>query len=171
MIGKLLYEGKYVPKDLNRAVAYLEQATMRGNSYAAYLSGKILLKEETVRDPERAIRCFEKAAQIGNDYAEYQLGKIYLQGDGVPQDRERAIAYLSAASAHGNQYAAQLLHSIEENRNWAVSVGSLRLLHHMGRLLKNQLEDDRKVLSGMAADRKIRQKEEEKKQRHGLKHG
>lgn len=171
LIGKLLYEGKYVPKDLNRAVAYLEQATMRGNSYAAYLSGKILLKEEPVRDPERAIRCFEKAAQIGNDYAEYQLGKIYLQGDGVPQDRERAIAYLSAASAHGNQYAAQLLHSIEENRNWAVSVGSLRLLHHMGRLLKNQLEDDRKVLSGMAADRKIRQKEEEKKQRHGLKHG
>ena len=171
LIGKLLYEGKYVPKDLNRAVAYLEQATMRGNSYAAYLSGKILLKEETVRDPARAIRCFEKAAQIGNDYAEYQLGKIYLQGDGVPQDHERAIAYLSAASAHGNQYAAQLLHSIEENRNWAVSVGSLRLLHHMGRLLKNQLEDDRKVLSSMAADRKIRQKEEEKKQRHGLKHG
>ncbi|MBQ5657184.1 MAG: SEL1-like repeat protein [Bacteroidaceae bacterium] len=171
LIGKLLYEGKYVPKDLNRAVAYLEQATMRGNSYAAYLSGKILLKEETVRDPARAIRCFEKAAQIGNDYAEYQLGKIYLQGDGVPQDHERAIAYLSAASAHGNQYATQLLHSIEENRNWAVSVGSLRLLHHMGRLLKNQLEDDRKVLSSMAADRKIRQKEEEKKQRHGLKHG
>ena len=130
----MIYEGKYVPKDLNRAVAYLEQATMRGNSYAAYLSGKILLKEETVRDPVRAVRCFEMAA-------------------------------------YGNQYAAQLLHSIEENRNWAVSVGSLRLLHHMGRLLKNQLEDDQKVLSSMAADRKIRQKEEEKKQRHGLKHG
>ena len=85
MIGKLLYEGKYVPKDLNRAVAYLEQATMRGNSYAAYLSGKILLKEETVRDPERAIRCFEKAAQIGNDYAEYQLARFICRATVFPK--------------------------------------------------------------------------------------
>ena len=171
LLGKLLYEGKYVPKDLNRAVAYLEQATMRGNSYAAYLSGKILLKEDTVRDPERAIRCFEKAAQIGNDYAEYQLGKIYWKGDGVPQDTERAMAYLSAASAHGNQYATQMLHSIQNEKNIAVSAGSLRLLHHMSRMLKNQLEDDRKVLSSMATDRKLRQKEEEKRKLHGLKHG
>jgi len=171
LLGKLLYEGKVIPQDLNRSIDYLEQAAMRNNSYAAYLAGKILLKEEAVRDPARAIRNFEMAAQIGNDFAEYQLGKIYLQGDGVPQDQERAIAYLCAASAHGNQYATQLLHSIQSNKNWSVAMGSLRLLHHMSRMLKNQLEDDRKVLNSIATDRKIRQKEEKKKQLHGLKHG
>ena len=60
---------------------------------------------------------------------------------------------------------------IQSNKNWSVAMGSLRLLHHMSRMLKNQLEDDRKVLSSIATDRKIRQKEEEKKQLHGLKHG
>ena len=171
LLGKLLYEGKVIPQDLNRSIDYLEQAAIRNNSYAAYLAGKILLKEEAVRDPARAIRNFERAAQIGNDFAEYQLGKIYLQGDGVQQDQERAIAYLCAASSHGNQYATQLLHSIQNNKNWSVAMGSLRLLHHMSRMLKNQLEDDRKVLSSIATDRRIRQKEEEKKQLHGLKHG
>ena len=171
LLGKLLYEGKVIPQDLNRSIDYLEQAAIRNNSYAAYLAGKILLKEEAVRDPARAIRNFEMAAQIGNDFAEYQLGKIYLRGDGVPQDQERAIAYLCAASSHGNQYATQLLHSIQNNKNWSVAMGSLRLLHHMSRMLKNQLEDDRKVLNSIATDRKIRQKEEEKKQLHGLKHG
>jgi hypothetical protein len=64
-----------------------------------------------------------------------------------------------------------MLHSIQNNKNWAVSAGSLRLLHHMSRMLENQLEDDRKVINGIATDRKLRQKEEEKRKLHGLKHG
>ncbi len=170
-LGKLLYEGKSTPQDLKKSLHYLERAAARENTYAAYLAGKILLTEESVKDPARAIRNFELTAQIGNDFAEYQLGKIYLYGKDVPQDNEKAMAYLTAASAHGNQYAKQLLHSIETNRNWSVATGSLRLLHHMSRMLKNQLEEDQRVMDAVATDRKIRQKEEEKKQLHGQKHG
>lgn len=170
-LGKLLYEGKIAPQDLKRSLSYLERAAARANAYAAYLAGKILLTEESVKDPAAAIRNFELAAQIGNDFAEYQLGKIYLSGKDVPQDFQKAMAYLTAASAHGNQYAKQLLHSIETNRNWNVATGSLKLLHHMSRMLKNQLEEDQKIMDAVATDRKIRQKEAEKKQLHGQKLG
>jgi TPR repeat protein len=61
-------------------VAWLERSAQSGNTYGAYLAGKILLTDESVKDPARAVRNFELAAQYGNDYAEYQLGKLYLSG-------------------------------------------------------------------------------------------
>ncbi len=105
----------------------------------------------------------------GNDYAEYLLGKRYLYGKDIPQDYAKAYAYLNAAAGHGNQYAAQLLKSINENRNWGAAMGSIRLLHHMSRMLRNQAEEDRKEIAGMMTDRKLRRQIEEKKQVHGLK--
>ena len=168
-LGKVLYEGKLVPKDTPKAVAWLERSAQSGNTYGAYLAGKILLTDETVKDPARAVRNFELAAQYGNDYAEYQLGNLYLSGKDIPQDYEKAFAYLNAAASHGNQYAAQMLKSIHDNRNWNAAVGSIRLLHHMSRMLKNQAEEDRKELANVMTDRKLRRQIEEKKQAQGLK--
>ena len=168
-LGKVLYEGKLVPKDTHQAVAWLERSAQSGNTYGAYLAGKILLTDETVKDPVRAVRNFELAAQYGNDYAEYQLGKLYLSGKDIPQDYEKAFAYLNAAASHGNQYAAQMLKSIHDNRNWNAAVGSIRLLHHMSQMLKNQAEEDRKELTNVMTDRKLRRQIEEKKQAQGLK--
>lgn len=71
--------------------------------------------------------------------------------------------------AYGNQYAAQLIHSIKVNGNWT-ALASLRLLGHMARVIQNRLEDERKG-RGNSIDRKLRRKIEEKKQAHGLKHG
>ena len=108
------------------------------------------------------------AAENGNDYAEYQLGKIYLYGKDVPRDTETAMYYLQLAAEHGNQYAAQLIHSIHVNGNWTAALASLRLLGHMARIIYNRLEDERKGKEN-SIDRKLRRKIEEKKQDHGLK--
>lgn len=102
--------------------------------------------------------------------AEYQLGKIYLYGKEVERDYEKAIAYLSSAAEHGNQYAEQLLHSIQSNRNWSAALGVVRLLHHLSRMIQNQLDDEKKGKTG-AIDRKLKRKIDEKKQAHGLKQG
>ena len=107
-------------------------------------------------------------AENGNDYAEYQLGKIYLYGKDVPRDTDTAIYYLHLAAEHGNQYAAQLIHSIKVNRNWTAALASLRLLGHMARVIQNRLEDERRGKEN-SIDRKLRRKIEEKKQAHGLK--
>lgn len=168
LLGKLLSQGEVIPKDLERAIDYLERAAGQGNPYAAYLAGKLLLTEEDIKDILRAIKNFEIAAENGNDYAEYQLGKLYLYGREVERDYEKAIAYLTSAAEHGNQYAEQLLHSIKSNRNWSAAMGSIRLLHHLARMLQNRLEDERKEKMG-GIDRKLKRKIDEKKQAHGIK--
>ena len=170
LLGKLLYKGEVIPQDLKKAIEYLEKAAEQKNPYAAYLAGKIRLTENTVKDIPKAIYNFEIAAENGTHYAEYMLGKMYLYGIEVERDYDRAIAYLTASAEHGNQYAKQLLHSIRSNRNWSAAIGSLRLLGQLSRIIQNRLQDERKG-KGLAVDRKLRRKIEEKKQAHGLRQG
>ena len=168
ILGRLLYKGEVIPKDIRQAVRWLDRAAGQKNPYAAYLAGKIYLTEDEVNDIQKAIRSFIIAAENGNNYAEYQLGKIYLYGKGIPRDTDTAMYYLQLAAEHGNQYAAQLLHSIRVNGNWTAALASLRLLGHMARIIQNRLEDERKGKEN-SIDRKLRRKIEEKKQAHGLK--
>lgn len=97
------------------------------------------------------------AAENGNDYAEYQLGKIYLYGKDVPRDTDKAMYYLHLAAEHGNQYAAQLIHSIKVNGNWMAALASLRLLGHMARIIQNRLrmsaEAEKTALTGNCSEK------------------
>ena len=170
LIGKLLYKGEVMPQDLEKAIEYLEKAAEQKNPYAAYLAGKIRLTEDKVKDMPRAIRNLEIAAENGNDFAEYMLGKLYLYGKEIERDYDKAIVYLTASAKHGNQYAAQLLHSVKANRNWSATLGSLRLLGQLSRIIQNRLEDERRG-NQISIDRKLRRKIEEKKQAQGLRQG
>ena len=166
IFGRLLYKGEVVPKDIKKSVEWLDRAAAQKNPYAAYLAGKIYLTEDAVKDIQKDIRSFIIAAENGNDFAEYQLGKIYLYGKGIPRNTDTAMYYLHLAAEHGNQYAAQLIHSIRVNGNWTAALVSLRLLGHIARIIKNRIEDKRK---GGGTDRKLLKKIEEKKQAQGLK--
>lgn len=170
VIGKMLYQGEWLPKDTLGALDYLEAAAAKQNPYAAYLAAKIRLSEENYKDISKIIRDFEIAAENGNDFAEYQLGKLYLYGKEIEQDQEKAINYLVQAAEHGNQYAAQLLKSMQSNRNWSAALGSLRLLQAISRIFQRKIEDERRS-GGAYVDRKLRRKIEEKKQAQGLKSG
>lgn len=170
LLGKLLYKGEIMPQDLEKAIECLEKAAIQKNSYAAYLAGKIRLTENTVKDIPKAIYNFEIAAENGSDFAEYMLGKMYLYGKEVECDYDRAIVYLTASAEHGNQYAQQLLHSIKANRNWSATLGSLRLLSQISRIIQNRLDEERKGKAN-SIDRKLKIKIDEKKQAHGLKQG
>lgn len=92
----------------------------------------------------------------GNEEIEFTVG-------GIPREY-----YLHLAAEHGNQYAAQLIHSIRVNGNWTAALASLRLLGHMARVIQNRLEDERRGREN-SIDRKLRRKIEKKKQAHGLK--
>lgn len=167
LLGKLLYKGEVIPQNLKKAIEYLEKAAEQKNPYAAYLVGKIQLTDESVKDVPKAIHNFKIAAENGNHFAEYMLGKLYLCGKEVERDYDRAIAYLTASAEHGNQYAQQLLHSIKANRNWSATLGSLRLLGQISRMLQNRLDEERKGKAN-SIDRKLKIKINEKKQAHGL---
>lgn len=170
LLGKLLYKGEVIPRDLEKSISYLEKAAEQKNPDSAYLAGKIRLTENTVKDIPKAIYNFEIAAENGTHYAEYMLGKIYLYGKEVECNYDRAIVYLTASAEHGNQYAQQLLHSIKSNRSWSATLGSLRLLGQISRMLQNRLDEERKGKAN-SIDRKLKRKIDEKKQVQGLKQG
>lgn len=168
VFGKLLYRGELTEQDIPKALEYLENASSQKNPYAAYLAGKIRLTEEAHKDIAKAIRHFEIAAEGGNNYAEYQLGKLYLYGKDIPQDYDKAIEYLNASAEHGNEYAKQLLHLVRTNTHYAAGMGVFRLFRHMGKILENNIRDDK---TGGGIDKKLRRQINEKKQAQGLKLG
>lgn len=169
IFGKLLYCGELTEQDIPKALEYLENASAQKNPYAAYLAGKIRLTEADHNNIAKAIRHFEIAAEGGNDYAEYQLGKIYLYGKDIPQDYDEAMEYLTTSAEHGNEYAKQLLHLVRTNMHYAAGMGVFRLFRHMGKILENNIRDDRNDIGGV--DRKLRRQINEKKQAQGLKMG
>ena len=97
---------------------------------------------------------------------------LNISADRVIADEqdEKAEDDLPSAAEHGNPYAEQLLHSIQSNRSWPAALGAIRLLHHLSRVIQNQLDEGKRDNSG-AIDRKLRRKIDEKKQAHGLKQG
>lgn len=154
-----------------QAYAPAPRAVQRSRVWQLYQSAKDLLdRESDAYDPNTAVDLLIEAAGLGYGAAEYQLGKIYLYGKEVERDDEKAIAYLSSAVEHGNPYAEQLLHSIQSNRSWPAALGAIRLLHHLSRVIQNQLDEGKRDNSG-AIDRKLKRKIDEKKQAHGLKQG
>ena len=73
-LGKLYLEGKDVPKDVPKAVAYLTDSAEHGNQYAQYVLGKLYLAGQDVRqDRGRAWEYFCQSASQGNEYADFFL--------------------------------------------------------------------------------------------------
>ena len=73
-LGKLYLEGKDVPKDVPKAVAYLTESAQQGNQYAQYALGKLYLTGQGVKqDREQAWTYFYESAEQGNEYAAFFL--------------------------------------------------------------------------------------------------
>lgn len=170
-LGKAYLDGILLMGDTEKAVRLLTMSADRGYSVAQYVMGKLLYQGAvTEKDAEKAVNYLKGAAKQNNSYAEYQLGKIYLYGREEERDYEQAIAYLNAAVEHGNPYAKQLLSDIRHNRNLYTGLGVFRLLHHMGRILQNRIEEESRG-NKIRPDRKLKRRIEAKKQAHGLKQG
>lgn len=101
-LGKLFYRGEHLPKNIDYALRWLDEACEDKNAYAEYLLGKIYLKgDDTDQDTERAEELLKRSANQGNKYAQYTLGKAYLDGKILPQDIPEAIRMLKASADQG----------------------------------------------------------------------
>ena len=165
LLGKLYYQGEDIPQDIGKAVYHMERAFAVGNQYAAYQLGKIYLNE--FQDTDKAVFYLKAAAEEGNLYAQYQLGKLYLYGNGVEKDVALAYEYLKESAKNGNPYALQLLNSHRKGRGASVAMCSMSLLHHLSRIIQNQIEQNRRRRK-VKTDRKTRQKIDDKKFGLGL---
>ena len=120
-------------------------------------------KEET----SKAILYFLQAAEDGNSFAEYQLGRIYYFGNGVRVNQEKGLEYLKESAAHGNEYAANLLLTIQQQHTWGVASCAASLIAQLGRIFHEQ-EQKQNQRQRPRMDRKHRREIEEKKQAMGI---
>jgi len=166
-LGKLLCQGELVPKNIARGLPLLEELAENGVTFASYISGKVYLREEGWQDIKKAILYFRQAAEDGNSFAEYQLGRIYYFGNGVKVDREKGLEYLKESAAHGNEYAAILLLTIQQQHTWGVASCTASLIAQLGRIFQEQ-DQKQSQRQQPRMDRKHRREIEEKKQALGI---
>ena len=166
-LGKLLCQGELVPKDIARGLPLLEELAENGVTFASYIAGKVYLREEGWQDIKKAILYFRQAAEDGNSFAEYQLGRIYYFGNGVRVDQEKGLEYLKEAASHGNEYAANLLFTIQQQHTWGVASCTASLIAQLGRIFQEQ-DQKQSQRQRPRMDRKHRREIEEKKQAMGI---
>lgn len=185
LLGKMFMRGERIPKDVIRAEQLLLSASrprlshdqtsemLPGNQYAGYLLGKLYLSEDGIlKDAVKAVYYLNDSVTQGNQWAQYQLGKMLLYGKEVEQDITRGLALLGEASRQGNMYADKVMdyyNRYRSNMKIGAALGSLRLLGHLARIMKNRLDEEaRRDGNSGIIEKKQRQQIEEKKQAHGL---
>ena len=95
------FESAYDAGRYAEALALLETRGLEGDIEAQgmagmmHLMGSRLYGTEVATDAERAARWLRTAALNGSVQAQYILAQLYEQGIGVPQDSDRAAAWLA----------------------------------------------------------------------------
>ena len=164
-LGKLYLDGKITTQNLDKAEKYLLAADE--NEYAFYALGKLYLTEEK-RDVQCAVSYFEKCSNM-NTWASYWLGKIYLFGcEEVPQNREKALQFLTFSAERGNGYAQNILDNMEQYQSEMLTNTIFSLFVNLSKCLSEDY--NQKFQSGrISVDKKLRRMMQEKKQALGMK--
>lgn len=151
-------------KNVEKAVRYLTLAAGQKNDLAAYQLGKLYLAGEYIpKNTELALRYLEESAYAGNQYAQYVLGKLYLIGKEVEQDKEKAYEYFRSAAEQGNVYAAYFLEHWNDMPHPDLLLMATRLMHHLERVIEDDVASRRRGGSRQGIDRKLARKMKEKK--------
>lgn len=163
-LGKLLLTDDPLVRNILAGLRWLELAQQNGSSYAGYRLGKEYLRGEIVpRDVPKALEYLNDAAQRGNQFAQYTLGKLYLMGREVPQDKELAEQWLERSAAQGNEYAQFFLDRLDQFRPPSVLLAATHLLRHIGNIFQENSLPKSSPGGIRYIDRKLRQREREKK--------
>ena len=130
--GSGLSHRRRCTKDSVKALSLLKRSAGRGNQFAQYRLGKLLLQgEDAPKDVKAAIRWLTAAAEQGNQYAQYALGKLYLLGKGGPKDRSSAIKWFQLAADQGNEYAQYFLKHMDDRLGQPPVAAVISLFHHL----------------------------------------
>ena len=163
-LGKLLLTDDPLVRDIPAGLYWLEQAWQNGSPYAGYRLGKEHLRGEIVpRDVPKALEYLNDSAQRGNQFAQYTLGKLYLLGREVPQDKGLAERWLKLSAAQGNEYAQFFLDRLDQFRPPSVLLAATHLLRQISGIFQDNSLPKSSPGGIRYADRKLRQREREKK--------
>jgi len=101
-LGKILFAGIDLPKDLSKAMALFRKAAEKNDPDAQFSLGVMFDEGEgTSPDPIQAVAWYRKAAGQGQSMAEYNLGMMYFEGKGIPKDPIEAAKWFKMAAEKG----------------------------------------------------------------------
>lgn len=92
-------------KDFSKAKAHLLKASQSQNAQAFFVLGSMEMdgKNATKKaDPKEAAIYFEKAAKLGMKDAQYTLALLYDRGEGVQENKQKALDWGLLAAAQGD---------------------------------------------------------------------
>jgi TPR repeat protein len=96
----------------------IQEAAEQGDVEAQYELGICYGNGDGVeKDYAKAVYWWRHAAERGHAKAQYNLGIFYYQGMGVEKNEEEGLKWLRKAAEQGEQWAIQMLHSIETGYN------------------------------------------------------
>jgi len=104
--------GEGIPKNLQQALEWLEKSATQGHPPAEYRLAQIYANGELslLKDKRKAFEWYEKAAtqtewESVDFFAQKELADMYDQGDGIPQNKQKAAEWYKKSWDHGNSTA------------------------------------------------------------------
>ncbi|MDF9833328.1 TPR repeat protein [Ereboglobus sp. PH5-5] len=107
-LGQMYLDGTPdTPKNITRAMLYLDDAAQLGHTAANFRLGKLYADgTETPRDYAKGLKYYKTAALAGDATAQHNIGAMLSSGRGVKRDYVEGLAWLIVA-AEKNIEAAQ----------------------------------------------------------------
>ena len=181
-VGQIYYQGRVVPKDIQKAFQFALQAAEEGEPVAYRTVGFSYWNGDGIARNEReAIKWLKRAAESGDIDAIAKLAVTYMYGgDSIEADRSVAIKYLIQGSDGGDPWAQYNLglaylegNGVDQDTKRAIELFSLSAtagdafaMFDLGKVLLTNLDDDiRDSELGVYWIEKAR--EEEKFRRYG----
>jgi len=112
-LATLHHEGRHLPKDLQRAIAWYRKAAGEGHAEAQLNLAVMLLEGEGMEpNPEEAISLLSAAAEQGHAEGQVALGMLLALGQGVEADLVEAHKWVTLSSKSGNDDATAALEQL-----------------------------------------------------------
>jgi TPR repeat protein len=114
--GKCYLEGKYVKKDISRAVEYFKLAEKRGSKEASHILASLRLFQATdPKEKKKGFIAMEKEYKAGSAFAAGKLGHAYQMGFGVKPNLKKALELYEFAADKGmTNWQFLLAHAYEK---------------------------------------------------------
>lgn len=108
-IGRFVFQrgrGAFATGDLEKAIAYFDQAYRMGHVRAGQVLGRMYYLGAGIdRDREKAVDLYRKAAERGDAYALHSLGLAEIKGDGTTQDETAGLEKLLQSVEAGHTFS------------------------------------------------------------------
>jgi alginate biosynthesis protein AlgK len=128
LLGKLYYDGKWVPADAKQAEAHFQKALGRevaADYYLGHISRSGYLGQVY---PDKALKHLLTAARNGQNSADFAIAQLFSQGKGTRPDPVNAYVFSQLAKAQNTPLANELAQTLEAQLPPAQRAEAQRLL-------------------------------------------